>query len=122
MSSLREKEGTALQFVGQPINKIEDFLAKMSRGDSASKAAKDLKTTVRTMSKQTYKGSPIIKKEKGRWVSQFIPEEKLVLHYYGHLKNPQGNVLGGNNVSTLMPHLLRTKRKGTLIMPKSIGM
>ncbi len=93
------KEGTALQFVGQPINKIEDFLAKMSRGDSASKAAKDLKTTVRTMSKQTYKGSPIIKKEKGRWVSQFIPEEKLVLHYYGHLKNPQGNVLGGNNVS-----------------------
>lgn len=93
------KEGTALQFIGQPIHKIEDFLEMMHRGDSASKAARELKTTVRTMSKQTYKGSPIIKKENGRWVSQFIPEEKLVLQYYGHLKNPQGNVLGGNNVS-----------------------
>jgi hypothetical protein len=93
------KEGTALQFVGQPIQKIEDFLEKMHRGDSASKAAKELKTTVRTMSKQTYKGQPIVKKENGRWVSQFIPEEKLVLQYYGHLQNPQGKALGGNNVS-----------------------
>jgi len=93
------KEGTALQFVGQPINKIEDFLEMMHRGDSASKAARELKTTIRTMSKQKYKGQSIIKKENGRWVSQFIPEEKLVLQYYGHLKNPQGNVLGGNNVS-----------------------
>ncbi|MBP98553.1 hypothetical protein CMK18_21595 [Candidatus Poribacteria bacterium] len=93
------KEGTALQFVGQPIQKIEDFLIRMHRGDSASKAAKDLKTTVRTMSKQTYKGSPIIKKEKGRWVSQFIPEEKIVMQFYGHIRNPQGNILGGNNVS-----------------------
>ena len=93
------KEGTALQFVGQPIQKIEDFLIRMHRGDSASKAAKDLKTTVRTMSKQTYKGSPIIKKEKGRWVPQFIPEEKIVMQFYGHIRNPQGNILGGNNVS-----------------------
>ena len=93
------KEGTALQFVGLPIQKIEDFLIKMHRGQSATQAAKDLKTTVRTMSKQTYKGQPIIKKENGRWVSQFIPEEKIVMQFYGHIRNPQGNILGGNNVS-----------------------
>ena len=93
------KEGTALQFIGLPFQKIEDFLIKMHRGQSATSAAKDLKTTVRTMSKQQYKGQPIVKKENGRWVSQFIPEEKLELQYYGHIRNPQGNVLGGNNVS-----------------------
>jgi len=93
------KEGTALQFVGQPIQKIEDFLIKMNRGMSATQAAKSLRTMVRTMSKQTYKGSPIVKKENGRWVSQFIPEEKIVMQFYGHIRNPQGNVLGGNNVS-----------------------
>ncbi len=93
------KEGTALQFIGQPIQKIEDFLIKMNRGMSATQAAKSLKTTVRTMSKQTYKGQPIVKKENGRWVSQFIPEEKIVMQFYGHIRNPQGNILGGNNVS-----------------------
>ena len=93
------KEGTALQFVGQPIQKIEDFLIKMNRGMSATQAAKSLKTTVRTMSKQNYKGQPIVKKENGRWVSQFIPEEKIVMQFYGHIRNPQGNILGGNKVS-----------------------
>ena len=93
------KEGTALQFIGQPIQKIEDFLIKMNRGMSATQAAKSLKTTVRTMSKQTYKGQPIVKKENGRWVSQFVPEEKIVMQFYGHIRNPQGNILGGNNVS-----------------------
>ncbi len=73
------KEGTALQFVGQPIQKIEDFLIKMHGGMSATQSAKALKTTVRTMSKQTYKGQPIIKKEKGRWESQFVVEEKIVM-------------------------------------------
>ena len=93
------KEGKALQFVGLPIQKIEDFLIKMHRGQSATQSAKDLKTTVRTMSKQTYKGQPIVKKENGRWISQFVPEEKIVMQFYGHIQNPQGNVLGGNNVS-----------------------
>ena len=96
------KEGTALQFIGLPIQKIEDFLIKMHRGQSATQSAKDLKTTVRTMSKQTYKGQPIIKKDNGRWVSQFVPEEKIVMQFYGHIRNPQGNVLGGNNVSCLL--------------------
>ena len=93
------KEGTALQFVGQPINKIEDFLIKMHGGMSASQAAKELKTTVRTMSKQEYKGQPIVKKEKGRWISQFIVAEEIKMDYYAHIRNPQGNILGGNNVS-----------------------
>jgi hypothetical protein len=93
------KEGTALQFIGLPIHKIEDFLIKMHYGSSATQAAKELKTTVRTMSKQNYKGQPIIKKENGRWISQFIPEEKIVMQFYGHIRNPQGNILGGNNVS-----------------------
>jgi len=93
------KEGKALQFVGLPFQKIEDFLIKMHRGQSATQSAKDLKTTVRTMSKQTYKGQPIVKKENGRWVSQFVPEEKIVMQFYGHIQNPQGNALGGNNVS-----------------------
>jgi|TARA_R110002020_G_scaffold112460_2_gene258718 hypothetical protein len=93
------KEGKALQFIGLPFQKIEDFLIKMHRGQSATQSAKDLKTTVRTMSKQTYKGQPIVKKENGRWVSQFVPEEKIVMQFYGHIQNPQGNVLGGNNVS-----------------------
>ena len=93
------KEGTALQFIGQPINKIEDFLIKMHGGMSASQAAKELKTTVRTMSKQEYKGQPIVKKEKGRWISQFIVAEEIKMDYYAHIRNPQGNILGGNNVS-----------------------
>jgi hypothetical protein len=50
------KEGQALQFVGQPIHKIEDFLIKMHGGTSATKAARELKTTVRSMSRQQYKG------------------------------------------------------------------
>ena len=93
------KEGTALQFVGQPIQKIEDFLIKMHGGMSASQAAKSLKTTVRTMSKQNYKGQPIIKKDNGRWISQFIVAEQVKMDYYAHIRNPQGNILGGNNVS-----------------------
>jgi len=93
------KEGTALQFVGQPIQKIEDFLIKMHGGMSATQSAKALKTTIRTMSKQTYKGQPIIKKENGRWVSQFVVEEIFVMQLYGSIVNPQGNILGGGNVS-----------------------
>ena len=93
------KEGTALQFIGHPIQKIEDFLIKMHGGMSATQAAKSLKTTVRTMRKQTYKGQPIIKKENGRWVSQFVVEERIVIQVYGNIVNPQGNILGGGNVS-----------------------
>ena len=104
------KEGQALQFIGQPFQKIEDFLIKMHRGQSATQSAKDLKTTARTMSKQTYKGQPIVKKENGRWVSQFVPEEKIVMQFYGHIQNPQGNILGGNNVSG--PNATSSQNKG----------
>ena len=103
------KEGTALQFVGLPFQKIEDFLIKMHYGSSATQSARELKTTVRTMSKQNYKGQPIIKKENGRWVSQFVPEEKIVMQFYGHIRNPQGNILGGNNVSG--PYASSSKNK-----------
>ena len=103
------KEGQALQFVGQPIHKIEDFLIKMHGGTSATKAARELKTTVRTMSKQNYKGQSIISKSNGRWVSQFIVEEKIIMDFYGHIKNPQGNTLGGNNVSG--PHATSSSNK-----------
>ena len=105
------KEGTALQFIGLPFQKIEDFLIKMHYGSSATQSARELKTTVRTMSKQNYKGQPIIAKENGRWISQFVPEEKIVMQFYGHIRNPQGNILGGNNVSGPSASASKNKNK-----------
>ena len=75
------KEGTALQFVGLPIQKIEDFLIKMHRGQSATQAAKDLKTTVRTMSKQTYKDNRLSRKKMEDGFRNLFPKKRLSCNF-----------------------------------------
>ena len=57
----------------QPNQKKIDFLWAMSKGDSATEAAKDLNTTVKTMAKVKENGQPIIKKVNRKWVAQFLP-------------------------------------------------
>ena len=70
----------------------------MSKGKSASAAAKELKTTVKTMSKVTHNGVPIIKKVKGRWKAQFLPVYTHRLVVYGTMTGFNGTPLGRRKI------------------------
>jgi len=82
-----------------PLQKKIDFIWAMSKGKSASAASRELKTTVRTMSKVKHDGVNIIKKVKGRWKSQFLPIYTHRLVVYGTMTGFNGNTLGRNQVS-----------------------
>jgi len=77
-----------------PLQKKVDFIWSMSKGKSASAAARDLKTTVKTMSKIDHNGTPILKKVGRRWVAQFLPVYNHRLVVYGTLTGFNGNTLG----------------------------
>ena len=82
----------------QPNQKKIDFLWAMSKGESATEAAKELNTTVKTMSKVKENGQPIIKKVKRTWVAQFLPVFNHRLVVYGTLTGFNGNTLGRKKV------------------------
>ena len=81
-----------------PLQKKIDFIWAMSKGKSASAAARELKTTVKTMSKVTHNGVPIIKKVKGRWKAQFLPVYTHRLVVYGTMTGFNGTPLGRRKV------------------------
>jgi len=71
-----------------------DFLYHMAQGKSASKAAKEVKSTVRTMSKIKHDGNPIISKVGSRWKANFIPVYRHRLVVYGTMTGFTGKTLG----------------------------
>ena len=82
---LKGKDGVALKVIRPPKTKVTDFLIQMHKGKSATAAAKSLKTTVRTMAKQEWNGTPIMTKVGNRWVLNLIPVTDKAIVYYGKL-------------------------------------
>jgi len=82
-----------------PTQKKIDYLWAMSKGKSATEAAKDLNTTVKSMAKVKENGTPIIKKINNKWIAQFLPVYNHKLVVYGTLTGFNGNTLGRNKVS-----------------------
>ncbi len=79
-----------------PSAKKIPFLHEMSKGVSATKAAKKLKTTVKSMQKVTHDGKPIISKKGRKWVANFIPVYRHRLVVYGTMSGFTGKTLGRN--------------------------
>ena len=97
----RRGRGRPLQIVPSrtPEQKVPDFLEALSAGRSATAAAKDLDTTVSTMSKQVLPDSSgslrsIISKSGRRWVADFLPIHKYSTVVYGKLESMDGGKLG----------------------------
>jgi len=91
---LKGKDGVALKVIRPPKTKVTDFLIQMHKGKSATAAAKSLKTTVRTMAKQEWNGTPIMTKVGNRWVLNLIPVTDKAIVYYGKLIGFKGAVQG----------------------------
>ena len=92
--NLKTQVGTAIKVKRTPDDKIEDFLTLIHNGKSATKSARELKTTIRTMSKRTYKGIPIIEKSGNYWVCNFVPVKEYELVAYGELLSFDGKIQG----------------------------
>jgi len=92
--NLKTQVGKAIKVIRKPEDKIEDFLTLIHNGNSATKSAKELRTTVRTMSKQTYKGVPIIEKRGNYWKCNFVPLYEYEMVYYGELLSFDGKIQG----------------------------
>ena len=97
----RRGRGRPLQIVParSPEQKVPDFLEALNAGRSATAAAKDLDTTVKTMSKQVLEDSSgklvaIVDKDGGRWVPNFVPIHKYSTVVYGKLESMDGSTLG----------------------------
>ena len=76
-----------------------EFLNLMLDGVSATKAARELETTVKTMSQQTLNDAsgtaqPIIEKSGGSWKPSFVKVEDYSIVYYGSIEGLDGNKLG----------------------------
>ena len=92
------KKGTLNQvfLIKPPSAKKIPFLHEMSKGLSASKAARKLKTTVRSMKRVQHDGKPIISKKGNRWVANFMPVYRHRLVVYGTMSGFTGKTLGRN--------------------------
>lgn len=90
------KKGPLKQvFIKKPAEaKKVDFLFHMAQGKSATKAAREVKSTVRTMSKVKHDGKPIISKVGRRWEANFIPVYRHRLVVYGTMTGFTGKTLG----------------------------
>ena len=76
--------------------RMHEFIMYMSKGDSATKAAKKANTQVRTMAKQRVDGKPIIVKEDGFWKLNAFPLYTHSLVIYGYLVDMDGNIQGNS--------------------------
>lgn len=76
--------------------RMHEFIMYMSKGDSATKAAKKANTQVRTMAKQRVGGKPIIVKEEGFWKLNAFPLYTHSLVIYGYLIDMDGNIQGNS--------------------------
>ena len=95
------REGKSRKVVIQrsPSQKKVDFIWAMSKGQSATEAAQELNTTVKSMAKVKEDGTPIIKKVGRKWVAQFLPVFNHRLVVYGTLSGFNGNTLGRQKVA-----------------------
>ena len=95
------REGKSRKVVIQrsPSQKKVDFIWAMSKGQSATEAAKELNTTVKSMAKVKENGTPIIKKVGRKWVAQFLPVFNHRLVVYGTLSGFNGKTLGRQKVA-----------------------
>jgi len=96
---MREGKSRKVVIQRKPSQKKVDFLWAMSKGKSATEAAEELHTTVKSMAKVKEKGQPIIKKVKRKWISQFLPVFNHKLVVYGTLTGFNGKTLGRKKVS-----------------------
>ena len=95
------REGKSRKVVIQrsPSQKKVDFIWAMSKGQSATEAAQELNTTVKSMAKVKEDGTPIIKKVGRKWVAQFLPVFNHRLVVYGTLSGFNGKTLGRQKVA-----------------------
>jgi|SaaInlV_165m_DNA_1040744.scaffolds.fasta_scaffold02212_9 hypothetical protein len=87
--------------VRTPEQKVYEFIDLINEGKSATAAAKELETTVKTMSSQVlpdYPGSTdetfVIAKSGGSWQTDFIKTENYSLVYYGGITGLGGTTIG----------------------------
>jgi hypothetical protein len=85
--------------VKTPEQKRYEMIDLMNNGVSATAAAKELETTVKTMSKQTLPDKsgtdqPILTKTTKGWATNFIKVEDYSLVYYGGITGLSGVTLG----------------------------
>ena len=89
------------EIVRTPEQKRFEMIDLMNEGKSATAAAKELETTVKTMSKQTYETFPgsgveafIISRTGGKWQTNFVKTENYSLVYYGGILGLGGTTIG----------------------------
>ena len=83
-----------LAIVKSTVEKTLDFIKNMASGQSATQAAKNAKTTVKTMSKQLISGNPVIIKEGGFWKLNAFPLYTHSMVLYGHIVGLDGGIQG----------------------------
>tara|TARA_R110001599_G_scaffold41204_1_gene124770 strand:- start:596 stop:1405 length:810 start_codon:yes stop_codon:yes gene_type:complete len=74
--------------------KVNQFMLNMSSGMSATRAAREARTTVKTMSKQKIEGDDIIVKHGSRWSLNVFVLYDHSLVIYGHIVGMDGNIQG----------------------------
>jgi hypothetical protein len=87
------------EIVRTPEQKRYEMVDLMNDGKSATAAAKELETTVKTMSKQTLETAagveePIITRTGGKWDTNFVRVEDYSLVYYGGINGLGGTTIG----------------------------
>jgi len=89
------------EIVRTPEQKRFEMIDLMNEGKSATAAAKELETTVKTMSRQTYEtfpGSGVeeydISRTGGKWQTNFVKTENYSLVYYGGILGLGGTTIG----------------------------
>lgn len=89
------------EIVRTPEQKRFEMIDLMNEGNSATAAAKELETTVKTMSRQTYETFPgsgveeyVISRTGGKWQTNFVKTENYSLVYYGGILGLGGTTIG----------------------------
>ena len=89
------------EIVRTPEQKRFEMIDLMNEGKSATAAAKELETTVKTMSKQNYETFPgsgveesVISRIGGKWQTNFVRTENYSLVYYGGILGLGGTTIG----------------------------
>jgi hypothetical protein len=89
------------EIVRTPEQKRFEMIDLMNEGKSATAAAKELETTVKTMSRQTYETFPgsgveeyVISRTGGKWQTNFVKTENYSLVYYGGILGLGGTTIG----------------------------
>lgn len=83
-----------MEIVKTMEQKIYEFVLHMSRGESATQAAKNAHTTIKTMSRKELEGHSIIVRDNGRWKLNVFPLYKHSIVLYGHIIGLGDNIQG----------------------------